>query len=80
MRSYGHILVHKREIKVLKITNLVCSVPKPYLIMAKAHIFSLNQNDCWFKIIKGEKRVQNLGWGAAMMTKIVREKKHLKIY
>ena len=65
MSSYGHILVPKHEIKVLKITNLGCYVPKPYLITAKAHIFFLNQNDCWLETIKGEKRVQNLRWERA---------------
>ena len=47
--------------------------------MPKAQ-FLLDQNDCWVKIIKREPRVENLKCRAAMVIKIVREKKHLKIY
>ena len=71
MSSYGHILVPKREILVPKIANLGCFGPKPYLKTPNARKF-LDQNDRWVEIIKGEKRVENLRCGAAMVTKIVK--------
>ena len=42
--------------------------------MPKAQFFVVDQNDCWVEMIKGEKRVENFRYGAAMVTKIV--KKH----
>ena len=36
----------------------------------------LDQNDCWVKIIKGERRVESLRCGAAMVTKIVKNTKN----
>ena len=71
MSSYGHILVPKRETLGPKIANLGCFGPKPYLKTPNARKF-LDKNDCWVEIIKGEKRVENLRCGAAMVTKIVK--------
>jgi hypothetical protein len=71
MSSYGHILVPKRESLGLKIINLGCFGPKPYLKTPNARKF-LDQNDRLVKITKGEKRVENLRCGAAMVTKIVK--------
>ena len=71
MSSYGHILVPKHESLGPRIANLGCFGPKPYLKTPNARTF-LNQNHCWVKIIKGEKQVENLRCGAAMVTKIVK--------
>ena len=71
MSSYGHILVPKHESLGPKIANLGCFGPKPYLKTPNARKF-LDQNDCWVEIIKGEKGVENLSWGLAMVTKIVK--------
>ena len=49
-------------------------VPNHILKRPKRNFF-VDQNDCLVKIIKGEKRDENLRCGAAMVTKIVREKK-----
>ena len=71
MSSYGHILVPKHESLGPKIANLGCFGPKPYLKMPNAHKF-WDQNDCWVKIIKGEEGIENLSWGPAMLTKIMK--------
>ena len=71
MSSNGRILVPKHESLGPKIANIGCFGLKPYLKSPNARKF-LNQNDCWVRIIKGEKRVENLRSGAAMVTKIVK--------
>ena len=62
---------------VSKIAIIGCFGAKPYLKTPNARKF-WDQNDRWVEIIKGEKRDENLSWGLAMVTKIV--KKHLKRY
>ena len=71
MTSYGHILVPKHKIAVPKNANPGCIGPKPNLKTPNARNF-LDQNDCWVEINKGEKRVENLRCGSAMVTKIVK--------
>ena len=78
MSSYGYILVPKREILGPKIANIDCFGPEPYLKTPNAHKF-LDQNDRTVKIIKGEKRVESLRCGAAMVTKIVKNINNKKI-
>ena len=56
---------------VSKIANLGCFGAKPYLKTPNARKF-WDQNDRWVEIIKGEKRDENLSWGLAMVTKIVK--------
>ena len=40
--------------------------------------FVLDQNDCWVEIIEGETLVDNLRYGAAMVTKIVKNTLNIK--
>ena len=68
MSSFGHILGSKHDLKVPKITNLVCFVPKPYLKTPKAQFFVINM----IAGVEGKKRVENFRRGAAMLTKIVK--------
>ena len=56
---------------VSKIAILGCFGAKPYLKTPNARKF-WDQNDRWVEIIKGEKRDENLSWGVAMVTKIVK--------
>ena len=71
MSSYGHILVQKCEICVPKISNIGCFGPKPNLKTPNERKF-LDQTGCWVKKIKGEKQVDILRCGAAMVIKIVK--------
>ena len=68
MSSFGHILVPKHDLKVPKITNLLCFVPKPYLKTPKVQFFVINM----IAGVEGEKRVENFRRGAAMLIKIVK--------
>ena len=69
--SFEYILGPKQEIKVAKLTNFGCFHPKPYLKTPKAQFF-LDKNDCLVEIIKGGTQVKNLRYGAAVVTKIVK--------
>ena len=51
-------------------------VPNHTLKRPKCNFF--DQNDCWVEIIKGETSVENLRCGAAIVTKIVKNKKVVK--
>ena len=56
---------------VSKIAILGCFGAKPYLKTPNARKF-WDQNDCLVEIMKGEKRDENLSWGLAIVTKIVK--------
>ena len=71
MSSYGHIFIPKREIQVPKSPILAALVPN-HTLKRREQNFFVDQNDCLVKIIKGEKRIENLRCGAAMVTKIVK--------
>ena len=69
MISYGHSLVPKLGILLPKID--------PKTTIASKFVY---QNDCWVEVIKKEKRLENMGYLAPMVTNIVSEKNLLKYY
>ena len=69
MSLFGHFT--NCEIKCPKSQSLAALIPNHTLKRKKNAIFWSDENDCWLKIIKGEKWVKIFRRGAAMVTIIV---------